>query len=238
VLCPFGFLGYRYAIEQIASADKPVLSIHAKPRCDVVIGEALYGLDLSKLNDHVERLRAILGNMPVAAQLIEGKSKASLETLLGADLPFVYFYCHGERLNVADPNTYLGVGKREVTAQDLVGWTKIWFTKLKKLIWDSVRPLIFINACHSIAIEPETLVSYLQAFVSRGRAAGIIGTEVKVDQFLAMDVAEEFVKLWMSGQHTVEEALRSIRIDFLKQGNLLGLAYTPYCWSELKIEPP
>jgi hypothetical protein len=236
VLCPFGFWGYRYAIEQLSSSDKPVLTIPAASNFNVVVGETQYGIDLAKLNAHVVRLRDALGKMPLNARLQEGKDKATIETLLGADLPFVYFYCHGERLNVADPNTYLGVGSREtITAQDIIGWTQGWFKKLKRLIWSSVRPLVFINACHTLAIEPETLVTYLQAFVGRGRAAGVIGTEVKVDQFLAMDVAEQFVAAWLSGGQTVEQALRAIRIDYLKQGNLLGLVYTPYCWSELKI---
>jgi CHAT domain len=236
VLCPFGFWGFRYTIEQLSSSDKPVLTVPAAAGCDVVMGETQYDIDLRKLADHAKRLGDLFAGMPAKPTLREGKSKASLETLLGADLPFIYFYCHGEKVNIADANTYLGVGKAEkITAQDLIGWTKSWYTKLKKLIWNSVRPLVFINACHTVAIEPETLVSYLQAFVSRGRAAGLIGTEVRVDQTLAMDVGEQFVAAWLSGQKTVEEALRAIRLDYLRNGNMLGLVYTPYCWSELKI---
>ena len=236
VLCPFGFWGFRYAIEQLSSTDKPTISVPAAANCDVVIGETRYGVDPVVLNKHVERLRATLAGMTGAVQLREGKDKASIETLLGADLPFVYFFCHGERLNIADPNTYLGVGNREkITAGDFIGWTGEWYDSLHKQIWDAVRPLVFINACHALAIEPETLVSYLDAFVGRGCASGVIGTEVKVEQGMAMDVAENFVAAWMSGKSTVEEALRAIRIDYLKQGNLFGLVYTPYCWSELKI---
>jgi hypothetical protein len=236
VLCPFGFWGYRYTIEQLSSADKPVTRIPATANCDVVIGETQFDVDLKSLAGHVERLRATLAGMPLAAQLREGKDKVSLQTLLGADLPFVYFYCHGQRQNVADPNTYLGVGKREtITTGDFISWTGEWYDNLKRQIWDSVRPLVFINACHSVAIEPETLVSYIDAFVGRGCASGVIGTEVKVEQNMAMNVAESFVAAWMSGGSTVEEALRAIRFDYLKQGNLFGLVYTPYCWSELKI---
>jgi hypothetical protein len=236
VLCPFGFWGYRYAIEQLSSTDEPPINIPAIANCDVVIGETQYGIDPESLNGHVGRLRAILASTPLAAQLREGKNRASIGTLLGADLPFVYFYCHGERLNIADPNTYLGVGNHEtITAGDFIGWTDVWYDSLHKKIWDAVRPLVFINACHALAIEPETLVSYLDAFVSRGRASGVIGTEVKVEQSMAMDVAESFIAAWMSGNSSVEEALWAIRIDYLKQGNMFGLVYTPYCWSELKI---
>ena len=109
-------------------------------------------------------------------------------------------------------------------------------TALKKSFWNDVRPLIFINACHSLAIEPETLVSYLDAFVGRGHAAGVIGTEVKVSQALAMNVAEKFFEFWLAGEQTVEVVLRAIRLTTFRQGNLFGLVYTPYCWSELRIQ--
>lgn len=236
VLCPFGFWGYRYAIEQISSSDKPVTSIVPPPKCEIVVGETKFGVDLGRLNQHVARLKLLVEQAPFGAKLREGTNKASLETLLGADLPFVYFYCHGEKVNVADANVFLTVGDREpITAQDIVGWTMNWFRKLKRLIWNEVRPLIFINACSSAAIEPATLVGLVQAFIGRGRAAGVIGTEVRVNQELAMDVAEQFVAAWFSQRKSVEDALRGVRMDFLRQGNLLGLAYTPYCWSELSL---
>ncbi|MBI3699107.1 MAG: CHAT domain-containing protein [Afipia sp.] len=235
VLCPFGFWGYRYAIEQLASATRPVLTVPMMSACEVVVCETQYDVDLGSLKKHVERLVIALSKVRPEAKLREGKDKATIETLLGADVPFVYFYCHGERKNIADSNTFLGVGNREsITTSDFIGWTMEWYDNLNKKIWDKVRPLVFINACHSVAIEPETLVSYLDAFVGRGNAAGVIGTEVKVEQAMAMDVAESFFSTWMDGQHTVEMALRTIRLDYLRQGNLFGLVYTPYCWSELK----
>jgi hypothetical protein len=95
----------------------------------------------------------------------------------------IYFFCHGNQPRIGDPNTYLAVGNDgAITAQDFIGWLTGWRKALKRRIWDAVRPLVFINACHSLAVEPETLVSYLDAFVTWGHAAGVIGTEVKVAQ--------------------------------------------------------
>jgi hypothetical protein len=85
------------------------LTIYVRAGCDVVIGEARYGIDLKALDSHVDRIRTSLKNLPINASLREGRDKQSIQALLGADLPFVYFYCHGERFNVADPNTCLGV---------------------------------------------------------------------------------------------------------------------------------
>jgi hypothetical protein len=84
----------------------------------------------------------------------------------------------------------------------------------------------------------------LDAFVGTAAAAGVIGTEVRVNQELAMDVAQKFFDLLLGQQntvdgkprpYTVDEALRAVRLHYLAAGNLLGLVYTPYCWSELCV---
>jgi hypothetical protein len=236
VLCPFGFWGFRYTIEQLSTSDKLVFTIPAAPTCKFVVAETQYNVNIRSLADHITTLREMLAKASAQAQLLEGKDRAKIKELLGQDLPLVYFYCHGERLNVGDPNTWLGVGKNEtITSEDFIGWVVEWQRSLKKRYWNDVRPLVFINACHSLAVEPETLVSYLDAFVGTGHAAGVIGTEVKVDQRLAMNVAQQFFGYLLGGNHTVESALRAIRLDYLASGNLLGLVYTPYCWADLRL---
>ncbi len=187
------------------------------------------------LASHVNALRKTFAEAFRDAHLLEVKDKATVRTVLGQDLPLVYFYCHGEQKNIADPDTWLGVGNREaITAKDFIGWVVVWQRKGKQ-IWDKVRPLVFVNACHSVAIFPNTLLSYLDAFVSTAHAAGVIGTEVKVHQKLAIDVAQRFFELFLGGRQSVESALRSIRLDYLASGNLLGLVYTPYCWADLHV---
>jgi hypothetical protein len=236
VLCPFGFWGFRYAIEQLSSSDKPVVTIQASGPFDFVVAQTQYDVDLKALEAHIEALRATLRTAFPDAQIREGKDKKTIKELLGHDLPFVYFYCHGEQRNIADPDTWLGIGNREIiTAKEFIGWVVSWQRILKKLVWNEVRPLVFVNACHSLAIYPETLVSYLDAFVGTAHAAGVIGTEVRVSQELAVDVAMQFFGLLLSKKHSVDSALRTIRLDYLASGNLFGLVYTPYCWADLRI---
>jgi hypothetical protein len=235
VLCPFGFWGFRYAIEQLSSSDDPVLEIPASPNCSMVVAETQFQVDLAALETHVATLRALLQRALPAAELKEGKDKATIRTLLGQDLPIVYFFCHGQSKHIADPDTSLAVGKSEMlTAKDVIGWIVSWRLE-NKVIWNAVRPLIFVNACHSLAVYPTTLVSYLDAFVGTARAAGVIGTEVKVNPALASRFAERFFELLLTESRSVEFALRTIRFEFLAAGNLFGLVYTPYCWSDLKI---
>jgi hypothetical protein len=235
IICPFGFWGYRYMIEQLSKADSPVATLPLAHDSRIVVGETLHDVDRKKLAAHVAKLRKMFQADAPDVQLLEGDSRAKLETMLGSDLPLVYFYCHGRHSGYADPNVVLHVGNNEsITADDFHGWTEAWSDAQGTDVWGTVRPLVFINACSSLAIERATAVSYLDVMIGRARAAGVIGTEVKVQQDLAMDVAESFFASMLAGK-TVDESLRSIRLDYLKQGNMFGLVYTPYCRSDLKI---
>ncbi|HEX2091043.1 MAG TPA: CHAT domain-containing protein [Longimicrobiaceae bacterium] len=235
ILCPFGFWGFRYSLEQITSTDKPVSEVKVSTPSQVVVAETRYGVDARMLTNHVKELETLLQAAFPGMELMEGKDKQTLRRLLGSDLPLVYFYCHGERVNSSDPNTYLGIGNREqITASDFIGWIRSW-RKEGKRVWNNVRPLVFINACHSLEINPDTLVSYLDAFVGTARAAGVIGTEVKVSQNLAMEFAIAFFRYLTQDNWTVDRALRQVRLDFLRDGNLFGLLYTPYCWADLTL---
>jgi|HubBroStandDraft_2_1064218.scaffolds.fasta_scaffold00281_4 hypothetical protein len=244
VLCPFGFWGFRYSIDQLSSTKDSVFSIPAPDEWDFVVAETQYGIGVKALSDHVDQLRITVHKRFPRAKVREGNTKDAIRGLLGSDLPLVYFYCHGEKSYDASPNTYLGVGRNEsIKATELQDWVQIWL-KQDKVIWNKIRPLVFINACHSLEIHPDTLVSYLDAFVGSARAAGVIGTEARVNQDLAMKVAERFFELLLvqekvvdghSKSFSVDEALRTIRLEYLAAGNLLGLVYTPYCWSELCV---
>ena len=105
-------------------------------------------------------------------------------------------------------------------------------------IWDQIRPLIFINACHSAELDPAALFNYIDTFVTAANAAGVIGTEVKVSQDLAMEFARRFFDELLSPGATVGSAMRSARMEFLSRGNLFELNYTPYCWADLALAPP
>lgn len=235
VLCPFGFWGFRYSIEQCSSSENIVQVIDAHSNPEFVICETLYEVNEAQLNAHVRVLEGMFQRHVPNGKVLEGKSKRDIHRLLDHDIPLVYFYCHGARDEEYNRDTVLGVGKNErISGRDVVSWILSW-SGGKKLVWDKIRPLIFINACHSLDIEPRTLVSYLEAFVGTGNAAGVIGTEVKVHQQLAMEVAERFYDLLLREKQTVDSALRQIRFDWLAHGNLLGLVYTPYCRAELQV---
>jgi CHAT domain-containing protein len=119
-----------------------------------------------------------------------------------------------------------------------MSWVQDAYLRSGLRVWDQVRPLVFINACHSAEIDPRALFNYVDAFVGVGNAAGVIGTEVRVHQDLAMRFAQAFFGELLADGGTVGVALRRARLRFLAGGNLFGLNYTPYCWADLTITKP
>ena len=253
VWCPFGFWGFRYLVEQLSSTGDWVDHLTVAPGADFVIAETRR-VDPSRIAAHVRRLTAtVQGSFP-AARVQEGRDRAKIKEMIGRDVPFIYFYCHGERQRPGRGDTYLGVGLREaIAANDFQGWVDNWRLFENRVVWDRIQPFIFLNACHSLEVTPETLVSYLDAFIGKGRAAGVIGTEVRVRQPLAMEIAEAFFQGFLNappappgraGQPlgddvpTVGRVLRKLRLDLLRSGNLAGLVYTPHCWSDLHVVRP
>ncbi|GAA3103014.1 hypothetical protein GCM10010520_55160 [Rhizobium viscosum] len=236
VLCPFGFWGMRYAIEQLVSTEHPQTAIDVYEDCKIMAVQTLYDVDLASLSAHLASLTKIISARLPGATVSIQKSKASLETTLWQDMPILYFYCHGERTNPSDPDVHLGIERGQlITANDLNSWAWFWMFQQGAMMWQKTHPLVFINACSSVGIYPETLMSYVDVFIGRLQAAGVIGTEIKVHQKLAMEFAETFFTHLLLPGNTVETALRALRLDYLKEGNLFGLVYTPYCWADLHL---
>jgi hypothetical protein len=235
VLCPFGFWGYKYSIEQLVAARTPEMRIKLPPRFVLVTGETRYDINARELNAHVDRLLRIFQARFPKAALERGTSTRDLQRLLGDDVPVVYFYCHGERLPRRRADTVLGIGHREpFTVGDFTGWVDNWRRTTGRRIWDAVRPLVVINACHSVEVNPGTLATYIDAFVGRANAAGVIGTEVRVDQTLAMSFVEDFFRLFGAGR-SLDQAMRETRLHFLREGNLIGLSYSAFAWCDLQF---
>jgi hypothetical protein len=160
-----------------------------------------------------------------------------VRTRIEPDLPVIYFYCHGQR---SRDGVYLAVGRDEpITPEDLTGWVLQRWRNAQVNMWDFPRPLILINACESLDVSPESLLSYLDVLIGQAGAAGVIGTEVKVHQTLAARFAETFFRYLLGPPTgvTLDSAMHASRCEFLAAGNLFGLVYTPYCWADLVVHP-
>ena len=89
VICPFGFWGFRYSIDQLSSTEKEdsIFSIAAPDAWEFVIGQTQYDVDKAALAVHVKTLDATLRTAFPAAKVVEGRDKATIRQLLGRDRP-------------------------------------------------------------------------------------------------------------------------------------------------------
>jgi hypothetical protein len=175
-------------------------------------------------------------------QLNERNTRDEIEIALGQEeLEMVYFYCHGKRQALPGTNTttpYIGIGKNESIAPPDI--TTAWqIADWNETHWKEVSPLVFINGCHTAELTPELLVNFVDSFIGV-HAAGVIGTEILLLQEVAGEAAEQLFVTMQSknvdGEYFgIGKAMRQMRLHFLGKGNLLGLAYTPYCSADLKL---
>jgi len=104
----------------------------------------------------------------------------------------------------------------------------------KGIRWEENRPLVFINGCHTTALEPEKAFNFVGTFVRTAYASGVIGTEITIFEQLGGIFAEEFLQRFLSGD-PLGQAVRGARLAILKQGNPLGLVYLPFALADLRL---
>jgi hypothetical protein len=245
-LCPYGFWGLKHHIEQPINPvnqteeasgglmqHKVLEAICINNTLNLSVGvtrdQLLNSADITTHLDHLKQAAAFV---PIGGA--DDKTKV-LQMLESSDL--VYFLCHGMYdSKVKQP--YLGVGPNDkddehrIYPDDLVDWAQPFQGRL----WKDRPPLVFINGCHTSNLKPDEVLNFVSAFGICG-ASGVIGTEVSVQLPLAIEIAEGLLSRLIAGI-SVSHALRQVRWELVNKGNLLGLAYTPYCMTNLHIARP
>ena len=222
----------RHIIEQPPSSynNELPISIRVNKRPEIVTSISLE-LDRDLTGRHLQTISNLLRGFAVATA---DSRKDVGATFSRQNLEIVYFYCHGKRElrpGGAAPIPYLEIGdKEQIKPADITTW---YFAESTAAHHWETTPLVFINGCHTAELSPELLVNFVDVF-SSAKAGGVIGTEISVDQPIASEAAERFL-FHFGNQQPVGEALRRVRLGFLKKGNLMGLAYTAYCSSDLHI---
>ena len=95
------------------------------------------------------------------------------------------------------------------------------------------HPVVVLNGCHTAEMLPGTLAGFVVGLVA-ARAAGVIGTEVSLDQRFAGTAMELLLAAVHAGA-SVGQAMRHMRWELLGRGNVMGLAYSPYCAATLAL---
>jgi hypothetical protein len=232
VVCPSGFWGFRHDLglpPSLANGERgdavdeaPVIKYEAMPALTVAVST---DPEFRRRELHAKNLQALRN--PVAWKL--GLTRSETLTLLRETSPqIVYFFCHG---GVAQKTPYLQVGppnESPITRDNLRAY---------KIQWAATRPLVFLNGCHTTALEPRYALEFVSAFVQKAHAAGVIGTEITVFENLACDFAEECMRRFLVDGDPIGKAVRDTRLALLARGNPLGLVYIPYVRPSLRLVP-
>jgi len=236
VYCPFGFWGFGQTLEAPPPTKDTLATIPLGRKPRVVVGETQLDVIPSVIDDHIERIRRTFVNRAGSARFERRRSQKSVLAALERDLPVVYFLCHGYKPAEGSPDTWLGLGRTEfVTDDQIFDMAQRARDLMKPEVWGTTRPVVLINACHSLDIEPATLLGYVDVFSGFCNATGVIGTEVKVPQGDAMEWAETFFTEFLRPGGTAASALATARLAFLARGSLFGLVYTAHCWAHLSV---
>lgn len=232
VICPYGFWGFRYIIEQPLRPPNAYPSVSTKvqvsstpPKMTIV-----YGPGLGLTEQHQYTVRQIAGDRARIEQL------SSVDELLAAlksidDLPAaVYLYCHGGNTAYSQ---WLVLGDdeplRTIHLDDEV--RRAWTASLED---GRTAPLVVLNGCHTGKYDTATLLSFIHQFARLG-AAGVIGTEIPIHEYMGKRFGEFWVERFLNGE-PVGQIIYDFRQQLLQKQNVLGLAYVPYCYADLRLE--
>lgn len=247
VVCPQHFWGFRHFIEtpiqQVesskdddqADSNNEDQAAHELRSCvlaakpDVRLFMA-YHAGLSTAPAHLDKLKALTGPMLVNWLPPQSQRDRILTALKDSELDVIYFFCHA-RGGPDDPDHRLEFKKDQgaqpgfIRAKNLADETSRW----------EHHPLVILNGCHTAGFRPDALPDILKKLVRGRGAAGVIGTEVSVHEYLATEVAEVFLEHFLNGA-SAGEALLKVRRGLLQKRNPLGLVYTLYASSDLKLD--
>lgn len=220
VVCPSGFWGFRHSIGvPLGSASETNHEILYKDAPEVTVAAFL---SFSKWPRHEDNLKEL--------KMVWNFAKSREDTFTKLKPPtrphLVYFYCHG---GLAGGNPYIRVGTKNDRGITPDNFYAMGVPAM------SPQPLVFINGCHTTALEPRQVLDFVTTFVVTHHAAGVIGTEITVFEPLACAFAEKCLRRFLVNGETIGDAVRATRLELLKQGNPLGLVYTTYANATLRL---
>jgi hypothetical protein len=238
VVCPYGFWGFAHIIElpPFVDVDVPLCESIRTQSLDTPIGVTA-GVS-SQLNAQLTRQHFAALDALFERPLTAKDTSRDILDSLASDVELVYFYCHGdtdytpEKKEIGPVLTF--AKDDHIRPADISAYAsgKTWPPDH----WQRIKPLVFINGCHTTDLRPEILSNFVKAFVG-SRAAGVIGTEVSIHQQVANEAAQELFQSIRSLDATVGRAVQQMRWKLLAKGNVMGLAYNAYCSERLVIQP-
>ncbi|MCX6033180.1 MAG: CHAT domain-containing protein [Chloroflexi bacterium] len=229
VVCPHGFWGYRYIIEQLPCrserSDPPRLALPMYVRNDLPL--KLVALINPTLNNWKTHRQTLTNLAPTSRLRVDQRD--TLDTIFAAleqqEADVLYIYAHGGQDDSGRP--CLKVANDDLIVEQDLNALRITFY--------GAQPLIVMNACESASYSPEDFESFILYFCKYG-AAGVIGaqcgvTELLVDGMMKLFLAE-FLKQTPAGE-ALYLARRSLLLG--DRPDPRGLVYSLFAAADLKV---
>jgi len=232
MICPSGFWGYRHLLGLPLTLDgandeiPPVIEFKDSLQMFSCVST---DPGFVERDPHLANLKALQG---LKLERDNGYDPFILRLKSSAVPHLIYFYCHGG-VKAGSFNPYLQVGDKDELDPNNWGFEGIE--------WTGPNPLVFINGCHTVSLNPEVTLDFVSSFVQTSGAAGVIGTEITIFEPLAVKFAEECFKRFIGApphkeRMPIGKAVRGARLELLREGNPLGLVYIPYAVASLRLQ--
>jgi hypothetical protein len=95
------------------------------------------------------------------------------------------------------------------------------------------RPLVFLNACSSAAGDEAFQGQFLEQFLDRWQAVGLLGTDWEVPTVFAHSFAQQLIGYFLRDHLPLGEAFACASRDAFEEGNPFPLVYALYASPEL-----
>jgi hypothetical protein len=231
VVCPHGFWGYRYVIEQLpcrvdpGEDERPFTLPFQIPNNLPTKLSASISTQLDHIDDTLSALRGLAGEDRLEMERVENLEQVRAELTEG-EAHILYFYAHGGSDDFDSP--FLEVGQSDqIKLIDLDAWD----------VWLDSQPLMFLNTCESAEYAPDSFENLIKYFCSIG-AAGVVGAQCDLRELLATDFATKFFQRFFQ-QVPAGKALYEARRALLNdQLDPRGLTYSLFAAADVRLAQP
>jgi hypothetical protein len=244
VVCPHGFWGYRYVIEQLpiayherdgVDAEEQALARVIRNFERLYVGAATHYEFYDRSRGHLKRLvdkvqsAGVSDRLRVKLAQTESVLREQLRAQNIADWAtphILYFFSHGQKL-----------GRSSLVIGDAPGHEQAITAAQIKRIWKAEEreklnsAFVVMNGCSTGNYGPWDYGSLISAFMD-AHASGVIGTQCTIYDVLAQEFGYRFF-LKMFQQHTAGRALQEATRDLMALYNPFGLVYGLFASADL-----
>jgi hypothetical protein len=244
------FWGYRFAIDRAIVAHVSAQSeprLRAQVRVQPCLNPHLDTEQRAGGVQVVDRQRELFAGFPnVSSRPHIESAEAFCEYLQEQSLrpcDLLYVFCHATAAQTRDELFTFTTTAPDTQSKLLFGASgagPVDVTAMRELLRGplSDRPLVFLNACSSVAGDEAFQAPLLWQFLAEWEAAGVIGTDWEVPTVFADAFARRALGYFLRDRHPLGEAFRRASQDAFDQGNPFPLVYAIYARPELSVSAP